>query len=202
MNFILDPNLMFVMLVAGFVMAILSVFVPGTGLLELGALFTLFIAGYGMLNLPINLWALGVILVGVVPFLFALRRWRHWSLMLVSLAALVVGSVFMFRAEGQISAVNPFLAVFILGAVVPFLWFIGRKSIDAMKLKPSHSLEKLTGQIGEARSDIRGEGTVYVAGEEWAARSASYIPMGKRVRIIRREGLFLIVEPDHSHDKH
>jgi membrane-bound serine protease (ClpP class) len=198
MNLLLDPNLMFVMLVAGFVMAILSVFVPGTGLLEIGALFTLFIAGYGMLNLPINLWALAIILVGVVPFLFALRRWRHWSLMLVSLAALVVGSVFMFRAEGQISAVNPILAIIILGGVVPFLWFIGRKSLDAMQLKPSHNLESLLDQVGEARSDIRGEGTVYVGGEEWAARSQSYIQTGQKVRVIRREGLYLIVEPEHG----
>src|SRR3972149_3882549 len=44
-------------------------------------------------------------------------------------------------------------------------------------------------------------GTVYVAGEEWSARAAGERPLqrGTPVRVIRQEGLTVVVEPaDHG----
>jgi membrane-bound serine protease (ClpP class) len=38
------------------------------------------------------------------------------------------------------------------------------------------------------------DGTVYLGGEEWTARSAAFIPAGSRVKAVRREGLSLVVE--------
>jgi len=107
MNFLLDPNVAYVMLVGGFLLAILALFSPGTGLLELGALFMLALAGYGVANLPINVWALIVLLVGVFPFMLALRRSRQWAWLIPTLVALVVGSIFLFSSADGSPAVNP-----------------------------------------------------------------------------------------------
>ena len=52
MNLVIDPNLAYVLLVSGFVLAVLALFSPGTGVVEVGALFALMVAGYGVATLP------------------------------------------------------------------------------------------------------------------------------------------------------
>jgi len=193
MNFLLDPNVAYVMLVGGFLLAILALFSPGTGLLELGALFMLALAGYGVANLPINVWALIVLLVGVFPFMLALRRSRQWAWLIPTLVALVVGSIFLFSSADGSPAVNPWLAGLVSILVIPFVWLIGRKSLEALG-RPTQSLADLIGMIGEARTDILAEGSVYVNGEDWSARSKTLIPAGSKVLVLRRDGLVLEVE--------
>lgn len=194
MNFLLDPNVAYVMLVGGFLLAILALFSPGTGLLELGALFMLALAGYGIVNLPINAWALVILVVGVLPFILALRRSRRWWWLIPALVALVVGSIFLFATSDGNPAVNPWLAGLVSVLVVPFVWLIGRKSLEALSI-PAASLNTLVGMIGEARTEIFNEGSVYVNGEDWSARSKVRIPAGAKVRVLRRDGLVLEVEP-------
>lgn len=194
MNFLLDPNVAYVMLVGGFLLAILALFSPGTGLLELGALFMLALAGYGIVNLPINAWALVILVVGVLPFILALRRSRRWWWLIPALVALVVGSIFLFSTSNGSPAVNPWLAGLVSVLVVPFVWLIGRKSLEALSI-PAASLNTLVGMIGEARTEIFNEGSVYVNGEDWSARSKVRIPAGAKVRVLRRDGLVLEVEP-------
>jgi membrane-bound ClpP family serine protease len=56
-------------------------------------------------------------------------------------------------------------------------------------------LSQLIGEIGVARSDLAPGGIVRAAGEEWTGASAAgNIPAGTPVRVVRVEGLALIVE--------
>ena len=195
MNFLTDPNIAFVLLVSGFVLATLALFAPGTGLVELGALFALALAAYSLASLPINVWALVILILGVIPFVLAMRKTRHWVFLLIGIAALVVGSIFVFRNPEGGLAVNPLLAGIVSLAAAAFLWLIGRKSLEAIGLKPVGNREAIIGKRGEARTDIYLEGTVYVGGEEWSARSRTRIPIGSLVRVVSRDGLILDVEP-------
>ncbi len=196
MSFLLDPNVAYLLLVVGFVLGILALFTPGTGFLEIGALFAIFLAGYAIYNLPTNLWALILLIVGVVPFVIAIRRSKQWIWLIPSIASLIVGSIFLFRAESGYPAINPIFAIVVSTAAILLLWFIGRKSIDVMKLKPVQSLSNLIGMVGESRTDIYRDGSVYVNGEEWSARSEKPIKADTNVRVVKREGLVLIVEAD------
>jgi membrane-bound ClpP family serine protease len=59
----------------------------------------------------------------------------------------------------------------------------------------------VAGAFGEVRNPLLPFGTVYVAGEEWSARAAGERPLqrGTPVRVIRQEGLTVVVEPaDHG----
>ncbi len=195
MNFLLDPNVAYFLLVSGFLLAVLALFAPGTGILEIGAVLILVMAGYGAINLPLNLWALVILILGVFPFILAVRQSRRLIFLAISIAALVIGSVFLFRSsEGRFMAVDPILAVPMSALAVGFLWFIARKSLEAIARTPNHSLGRLKGMTGTAESDIFLEGTVSAGGEQWSARSENFIPAGSRVRVVGREGLVLIVE--------
>src|SRR3972149_8430146 len=97
---LLNPNVAYLLLVGGALLAILALLNPGTGLLEVAALILLVLAGWGIYSLPINLGAFGLLLLGVLPFLFAFRRSGRMVYLGVSIAALVVGSIFLFQGEG------------------------------------------------------------------------------------------------------
>ncbi len=193
MELLLDPNVAYLILVVGFVLGVLALFTPGTGILEVGALFAIFLAGYAVSRLPVNLWALILLLVGVLPFLVALRKTKKWLWLIPALVSIVIGTVFLFRTDTGAPAINPFFAAFVSAVALGLLWIVGRKGIDALKMGPSQDLEKLLGMVGEARTDIFHDGTVYAGGEEWSARSETLLPEGSLVKVVGREGLVLIV---------
>ncbi|MCX8025764.1 MAG: hypothetical protein N3A60_11225, partial [Thermanaerothrix sp.] len=86
---LIDPNVAYFLLVVGLVLGVLALFSPGTGILEIGALFALVLAGLGIARLSINAWALALLVVGVVPFLMALRFSRRWFYLVIACAAFV-----------------------------------------------------------------------------------------------------------------
>jgi membrane-bound serine protease (ClpP class) len=195
MNILMDPNIAYLLLAVGLVCAVLSLLTPGTGVLELVALFALLLAGVSIYNLPINLWSLIVLLIGVVLFLVSLRYPKRWYLLAGATLALVIGSAFLFVGDAWWQpAVDPILATTVSVLSAGFFWLAARKTMEAWTARPNHDLGGLVGQIGEAKSTIHEEGSVQVAGELWSARSATPIPNGAMVRIIQREGFILDVE--------
>lgn len=195
MEVLFDPNVAYLILVLGLVFSVLALFTPGTGILEVGALFAIFLAGYAVYKLPFHWWALILLLVGIVPFLIALRKTRKWYWLIPALLSIVVGTVFLFKTETGAPAINPFFATVVSLMVIAFLWLVGRKSLEAMKMRPSQDLSRLIDKVGEARTDVFRDGTVYVGSEEWTARSEQFIPAGNLVKVIAREGLVLVVAP-------
>ncbi len=203
MDLLLNPNVAYLLLVLGFSMAILSILTPGTGLLELGALLCLLLAGWSVYNLPVNLWALALLVLGVIPFMLALRKSGQGIFLVISLLALVVGSIFLFQGEDGgfpgSPAVHPLLALVVSGLTFGFFWVAARKTLEAELTRPTHDLNALIGETGEVRTAINPEsgeeGTVQVAGELWTARSRSPLSPGTPVRIVARDGFVLEVEP-------
>lgn len=196
MNVLIDPNVAYVLLILGFLTAVLALFSPGTGVLEVIALFVLALAGYEIANLNINLWALMLMAAGIVPFLAALRAPREARPTLIAAAAMafVVGSTFLFRGESWMPVVSPVLVLLLAPLAIGGTWWLATKSLEAITARPVFDLDRLVGLTGQASSDIRGKGTVYVNGEEWTALSKSFIPAGSPIRVVRRSGLALEVE--------
>ncbi len=198
MEFFLDPNVAYLMLLVGILLSMLAIVTPGTGMLEVGAFFALALAGYAVYNLNINYWALVIILLSVIPFVMAVHTPRREYLLALSLLGLVVGSVFLFARENGLPAVNPALAVAASALMTGFLWIAVRKAMQAALEQPIHDLGTLIGQMGETRTEVRDEGSVQIDGELWSARSEHAIPAGSHVRVISRDGFILVVEKDKT----
>ena len=195
MEFLLNPNVAYLLLAVGLIFAVLALLSPGTGLLEIAALFVLVLAGWGVYNLPTNLWALAILIAGAILFVVAVRKAGQWIYLAASILALVIGSAFLFRGEAWwMPAVNPFLALIISVLSGGFFWLATRKALEARNVQLSHDLGRLIGEIGEAKSTIQDEGSVQVAGELWSAHSDQLIPIGAQVRVVGREGFILQVE--------
>jgi len=198
MDFLQDPNVVYVLLAGGLVAAVISLATPGTGFLEIGALFILGVAGWGIVtyDLPINWWALVLLAVGAGLFFLSVRRRQALPWLTASVLAIVLGSAFLFSAgRWYTPAVNPLLALTVSALSGGFFWVVGRKAIEATQARPTHDLEGLIGLTGEAKSRIHSDGSALINSELWSARSDQPIPDGARVRVIGREGFSLIVEP-------
>jgi membrane-bound serine protease (ClpP class) len=194
MDFLLDPNIAYLILLGAVLLAMLALASPGTGMFEIGALFAIALAGYAIYNLSFNWWALVLLGLGIPPFFYALQKPNRQLYLVLAILLFIAGSVFVFQRTEEQAMVSPLVAVAGSGSLALLLWFAVRKSVEASSMRPSHDLTALVGQIGEARTKVGNEGSVQVNGELWSARSEKPIRAGSSIRVVRREGFILVVE--------
>lgn len=199
-SFLLNPNFAYLVVVSAFLLTVFAIITPGTGLLEVGALLVLTLAGYQILNMPINLWALVLLVAGLVTFVMAVRRKNESAFLAATALLFVVGSAYFFQpAEGAWyqPAVHPAVASAVSVLAGGFFWVMTTKMMEAAAQNPAHDLTSLIGSVGETRTKVHHEGSVYVLGEMWTARSEKPIKEGVLVKVVGREGFVLDVEEIH-----
>lgn len=198
MNFLLNPNIAYLFVIGAVLLVMLAIAAPGTGLLEVAAFFCILLAGYAVYNLTFNWWALFLLALSVIPFVYSLQKPKRELFVALSIVLLIAGSIFMFQRAPDGNTVNPLVAVAASISVAGFLWIAARKSMEAASVRPLHDLDGLVGQVGEARTNVDDEGSVLVAGELWSAKSDKAISAGSLIRVIRRDGFVLVVEKNAS----
>ena len=196
MDFLLNPNIAYLVLVSAMLFTLVAIVTPGTGIAEILALFSLLLAGYAVYNLAFNWWALVLLVLSAIPFLYAIRGPRRGLWLVISIVGLTVGSIFFFPAQGGVISVDLPLAIVTTLAYSAFLWFAARKALEISAVRPMHELSGLIGQRGEAKTAIGEEGSVQVAGELWSARSVAPVSAGSNIKVVGREGFVLMVEQD------
>jgi len=196
-----DPNIALILFMIGFYGLLFELQNPNfvTGILGAIAIVLAFI-GFG--SLPLNLG--GLLLIGLGFLLLALEP------TVTSHGLLTVGGVacFLLGASALYTETGPFepdvrVALPLLGVMtVTTLAFGALVTVTAIRTRrmagPSWSVSGVaSGTVGEVRRPLEPIGSVYVAGEEWSARSADDrpIPRGTPVRVIRSDGLTVFVEP-------
>ena len=194
MDFLLNPNIAYLLLVVMTFLALMTIAAPGTGMPEISALFCMVLAGYAVYHLSFNWWAMAILAASVVPFIFSIRGPRREIWLALSIVGLTVGSVFFFPAAKGIISVDPVLAIVTSALYAAFLWIAVRKVLQVSQTKPVNDISVLIGQRGETKTPVKAEGSVQVAGELWSARSEKPIPVGSPVRVVGRDGFILIIE--------
>jgi membrane-bound serine protease (ClpP class) len=88
----------------------------------------------------------------------------------------------------------------VLAVVIPFgiiMTAMLRLAIKARRAKVTTGTAGMIGLTGRAATGIAPEGTVFVRGELWRARSNMNIARGEDIRVTGIEGLTLDVEADN-----
>lgn len=194
MDFLLDPNVAYLFVMGAVLLVMLAIATPGTGLIELAALLCIITAGYAVYQLSFSWWAVLLLALSLVPFVYALQKPKRELFLAISILLLSAGSVLMFPRTATGVSVNPIVAILASVLVAGFLWVAVRKSVEAANTRPMHDLDSLVGKIGEARTKVDGEGSVLVSGELWSAKSEKPIAAGSMVRVLARDGFILVVE--------
>jgi membrane-bound serine protease (ClpP class) len=194
MDFLINPNIAYILAVLSVLAILAAIVTPGTGAIELGALALFGATAYMISQLGMNTWALVVLVLSIIPFFLALRQKNSVIYLIISIVMLIVGSIFIFVGENGRPLVDPIVAVVVSALSGSFIWFAARKSIQAQQAKKFHNPDDVVGKIGEARTDIHKEGSVQIESELWSARSELPISAGEPVRVKGRDGFILIVE--------
>jgi membrane-bound serine protease (ClpP class) len=203
-----DPNISFILFTIGFYGLLFELQNPNfvTGILGALAIVLAFI-GFG--SLPLNVGGLLLILLAMVLFGLELTVTSHGLLGAGGLICFALGASALFTQPGDpfepLATVAPSViatttitaGLFLLLIVVAAVKSRGMPAPAGM-VGSSKGLPP--GVAGVVRRAIEPLGSVYVAGEEWSARSVDGQPLerGTPVRVVETEGLTVIVEPEPS----
>jgi len=200
MQFLLNPNIAYLTAVLALLAILAAIAAPGTGLIELVALILIGLSGYMVYHLGMNPWALIVLLLSTVPFFIAIRSKNSLVYLIISIVMIVGGSLFLFTGSNLRPLVDPILIILVSALAATFVWFAAKKSIQAQQAKKFHDIDELIGKTGEARTNISQEGSIQIDSELWSARSQEPIQAGERVRVVKRDGFILVVEPEPKNE--
>jgi membrane-bound ClpP family serine protease len=191
---VIDPNLIYLVLVAALWLIAAAIYMPGTGVIELLALIGCVGAALAMISMPTNwgaavLVVLGVLMFLVLPFIDSRLAW----LALIGLVVQAVASVTLFNGL----TVSLPLIGFTTAAALLYHRFALLPVMARQTAKPAMlDDESMVGAQGYVQRTLNPVGTVYVRGETWTARGTESIEAGTPIVVTEREGLTLFVEPD------
>ena len=192
MDFLQDPNVVYLLLMAGLWVSATGTYIPGTGVAEIGGA-ALIIGTLYLLGLLATNWIAVIALVAGTSLFFLLPllkpEWEHFAIAGLALQALA--SLFLFTD----AAVSPVLIA--LAALLGWLYHRGILRSILRQQRELSSTQKdafLVGARGRVMGAIEDRGTVQVNGELWTARSRSRLESGTEIVVTQQDGLELHVE--------
>jgi membrane-bound serine protease (ClpP class) len=197
---IVEPDMFFVLLLVG-VLGLYTEFThPGMILPGVVGVIALVLALFAMHLLPVNVAGLLLLAVALALFVLEAKFTSHGVLGAGGVVAMLLGALMLVRSPLTAGGVSIGTAI---GATLPFALItilLMRLVLRSRAWVPQTGVEELVREIGEVRESIpaagaAGHGLVFVHGELWRAAAQAAIPRGARVRIVRVDGLTLIVEP-------
>lgn len=196
----LDPNLVYLALLAGLWVGVTAAYIPGTGLAEVAA-FLLLLGSFIVLTAMPTQWvAVIAMVVGVAALLllpFAGERFGRLAEFGLILQG--VGGYFLF--DGLV--VSPLLIIVTLLLGLAFnrlvLLPILRSQGEPNAYDESN---RVIGVVGRVVKDLDPVGTVYVNKELWRARSDDYLAKDTPVIVTEQNGLELTVEKAKRDDRY
>jgi membrane-bound serine protease (ClpP class) len=198
---IVQPDMFFILLLVGVIGVYTEFTHPGMVAPGVIGAIALLLALFAMHLLPVSLTGLLLIALALALFILEAKYTSHGVLGGGGVAAMLLGALMLVRSPLTGAGVSLGAA---LGATLPFAVMtivLMRLVLQSRGWKPQTGVDQLTREIGTVTTAIAGggeasaRGMVRVHGELWRATSTEAIAEGRRVRILRVDGLTLYVEP-------
>jgi membrane-bound serine protease (ClpP class) len=189
-----DPNISYILLLIGLAGLYFELSTPGAILPGVIGGISLLMAFFGLSTLPVNYTGILLIIFGVILFIAEIKVMSHGILTVGGVISLIMGSLLLFDTTEP--ALRLSLQVLIPAILVASGFFIVViwLAIKAQLRKHSTGVEAMAGAEAEVVTDIDNEGKVFLRGEYWKATSEKPIKKGAKVKVVKVEGLSLIVE--------
>ena len=197
LSWLLDPQIAYVLLLIGVAGIFFELTTPGAILPGVVGGLALVLSLYALSVLPTNAAGLLLLLCAGGFFLLELHVTSFGLLSLAGVAALLLGSLLLFRVDGQswlpLSVILPTVGG-VCALLLAGVWLLAK----AQRQRPRSGLEALNGQTALVRRWSGRTGKVFVHGELWDARLAdgvgvSVLEPGQPVTITGRQDFTLLV---------
>lgn len=201
LQFLVNPTIAYVFLIAGLAGLAIELFTPGAvGPGVLGGI-ALLLGLVGTAFLPVT--AAGVILLvtGLALFVAEAKVQGHGVLGVAGIIALIGAGLILFDTDSAAFEVS-LPAAIATGAFLGGLTLLAVSKGAAARRRPARGgRQQLLGQVGTVRVPLDPQGQVFVSGALWRARSLDpevRLEPGERVRVEGVEGLTLSVRPERG----
>lgn len=190
-----NPNLIYILLMIGIYGVIAWVQNPGSIIPGVVGIIALIFAFYGLQVLPINYAGLALIAVALILFILEVKITSYGMLTIGGIVSLVLGTLLMFQSTPSFYGISWPVIITIMVLVVALFVLIIFLAVRTHVRKPTTGQKGMVGLVGDARSDLDPEGSVYIRGEYWTAVAASgKIKTGTKVKVVAMDGMTLKVE--------
>ena len=194
LGLITNPDVAFILMLIGIYGLILEFFNPGAIAPGLVGTISLLIALYALAFIPINYAGVALVIVGIGLMLAEIHIGAFGTLGVGGIVAFVIGALLMFPARGTGFTLSWGVVIgAALGSAALILLALATL-LRSRKRPVVTGSEALIGAEGEAVSWDGDEGRVRVQGEIWRARAGAPLAAGKRIKVVKRDGLILCVE--------
>ena len=196
LNILIDPNLLYLLFLAGIIGIAWEVFHPGVILPGTLGAVSLILALFGFSIVSINLAGVVLMVFGVA--LLGLEAWvsAHGLMGISGVIAIAAGGLMLFRTPGE--GVSPLLVIGMSVAAGALLAFVATKVIEARHRPVSvgAGVLGLVGHTAVARTRLQPRGQVVIRGELWQAETTDGdVDPGGEVVVESVDGLTLYVSP-------
>lgn len=195
---ITNPTFAYLLLLAGIYGLVLEAFHPGALLPGIAGGICLLIGLYALQLLPVDYAGLALMVLGVGLLITEAFVPTMGALGVGGAIAFVIGSIMLLDTNVPGYAINLGVIGGIAAGGVALLAALIWLAMRAQRARQVSGDPQLLGACGELLEPIaaNGEAQAMLFGERWQVRSAAALQAGARVRVMRREGLLLWVEPE------
>jgi membrane-bound serine protease (ClpP class) len=194
LKLVTDPNVAFILMLIGVYGLILEFFNPGAVAPGLIGAISLVIALYALAFIPINYAGAALVIVGIGLMVAEVHIGAFGALGVGGIAAFVIGALMMFPARTSGFALSGAVVVGAAIASAAVIVLMLGALMHSRKKPVVTGSEALIGAKGETVFWEGDEGRVRVHGEIWRARADAPLQAGASVKVIRRDGLVLLVQ--------
>jgi len=189
LNILIDPNLIFILFLAGLIGIGFEIFHPGVVLPGALGAVSLLLALLGFAVVPPYWAGLVLVLLGIALLIVDAHVTSHGALSVSGLISLAVGAMLLFHNTSGFHTSLP-LVVTVAALLGSFWAFALTKAVQARRRPISVGPQEILGMHGVVRG-----GLVAVRGELWQARSSTgeALVTGEEVVVEGVDGLVLVV---------
>jgi len=198
LSILTDPNVAYILMLIGIYGIIFEFVNPGSFIPGVMGGICLLLALYAFQVLPINYAGLGLILLGIILMVAEAFVPSFGALGIGGVVSFVIGSIILMDTDvpgfgisvpliGSVALISS--ALFVIVLVM---------ALKARRRPVVSGQEELIGATGEVLSDFQGDGFIRTHGENWSAHCETPLRKGQKVKVVKRDGLILWIEPQES----
>jgi len=194
-----SPSIAYLLFVAGLSLIVFEFFTAAIGLAGLVGALSVVGALVGFSHLPVQWWAAGLLMVGVLGFSIDVQAGGLGFWTTTGAISLVAGSLALYGGSSRLDVPWWMVTLVCLGTAL-FMLAGMTAAIRSRFSTPTVGREQMVGEMGQAEVDVAPDGVVRVRGGLWRARTnrATPIDAGHPIRVVSVEGLVLEVEPQEG----
>jgi membrane-bound serine protease (ClpP class) len=198
LSVITEPSLALVLMMLGIYGLLFEFSNPGFVLPGVVGAISLVLALFGLQMLPVNYAGLGLIFLGVAFLIAEAFLPTFGALGVGGIAAFSIGAVLLIDNEAPGFGVPLWLVGALAVVSAGFIVVVAGAAAKSRRRPPVLGVATLVGATGELVEFADGEGWAQIQGDYWKVRGAAGLRAGRRIRVMRVQGLALQVAEDNT----